>query len=229
MKSICTGGLFAVMMATYGGAASAQGPCQQQVQDLQRQVQMSQRADEQAKQRIQQMLTAAAQSPDQSCQAVLSQAQTQFAQAESQGAAAESRQAVGQQRREGAEQAAQLEREDRLSQQRTVDERERTGAAIAEQDRSNLDRAAARDLVGANVRTRDGDDVGEVSAIARSRATNEVFAIVDVGGFLGFGERRVPIPMAQTQVNAEGDLVTQMTRDELEAIGEYDEDQYITD
>src|SRR5690606_15905718 len=60
---------------------------------------------------------------------------------------------------------------------------------------SNLDATEATALVGNNVKTSDGEDVGEISAVARSRSDSERYAIADVGGFLGIGERRVAVPL----------------------------------
>src|SRR5690606_11275569 len=57
----------------------------------------------------------------------------------------------------------------------------------------------AQDIVGDNIVTADGDDIGEVSGVARSRSDSELHALIDVGGFLGIGERTVAMPMDRSE------------------------------
>lgn len=100
----------------------------------------------------------------------------------------------------------------------TEQQSQQTGGSITEDQASQL--------IGQSVHTRDGEDVGEISGVARSLADQQLHGLVDVGGFLGIGERTVSIPLDRAQVDQEGNLVTQMSRQEIEGMEEYDPTQY---
>ena len=85
---------------------------------------------------------------------------------------------------------------------------------------------SAADLVGQTVRTVDGEEVGEVSEVGVSPGDTRTHALVDVGGFLGIGERTVALPLDTLGVDSEGNVQTRMTREELENLPEADADQY---
>lgn len=84
----------------------------------------------------------------------------------------------------------------------------------------------ASELEGKNVLSSQGQEVGEISDIVRSRLDNELHAVVDVGGFLGIGARSVAIPVQQGQIGEDGNLQVPLSREELEQLPEYDESQY---
>src|SRR5690606_25796283 len=101
---------------------------------------------------------------------------------------------------------------------RTEQESQQTSGTITEDQ--------ASELIGQAVHTRDGEDVGEITGVARSLTDQQLYGLVDVGGFLGIGERTVSIPLDRAQVDQEGNLVTQMSRQEVEQMEEYDETQF---
>lgn len=85
----------------------------------------------------------------------------------------------------------------------------------------------AEELVGNNIVARDsGEDIGEITGLARSRSDGDLYALVDVGGFLGIGERTVALPVDRVEMDRDGDLMTQITREELEQMPEYDAQEY---
>jgi sporulation protein YlmC with PRC-barrel domain len=55
-------------------------------------------------------------------------------------------------------------------------------------------------LVGADIRNDKGDKIGKVDDIIVTPSGELSIAVVDVGGFLGIGSRRVAIPMRQLQI-----------------------------
>ena len=87
----------------------------------------------------------------------------------------------------------------------------------------------AAQLEGKNVLSSQGEDVGEISEIVRSKADNELHAVVDVGGFLGIGARSVAIPVQQGQIGEDGNLQVPLSREQLERLPEYDDRQYEND
>ncbi|KKL70830.1 hypothetical protein LCGC14_2101030, partial [marine sediment metagenome] len=80
----------------------------------------------------------------------------------------------------------------------------------------------AGDLIGLTVVEADGDTIGDVDYVIR---TDTGFAaVVGVGGFLGFGEHTVAVPLEEISMAAENDLkLSSWTKAELEAQPEVDE------
>lgn len=77
-----------------------------------------------------------------------------------------------------------------------------------------------RDLIGMNVISDTGDDVGEVDTFVI--LDGELQAVVGVGGFLGLGEHNVALSLADLTWDGER-LVIPFTKEELEAMPEWDE------
>lgn len=92
------------------------------------------------------------------------------------------------------------------------------GGAITEEQ--------APELVGRELTTSGGEDVGEISGVARSASDQQLYALVDVGGLLGIGERTIAVPLDGLQTDADGNVTTGMARDEIENQDEYDPTQY---
>lgn len=76
------------------------------------------------------------------------------------------------------------------------------------------------DWVGKDVVNAEGETIGEVEEVMGDRA------IVSVGGFLGIGAKQVELSADQIRASGSGEdltLTTNMTRDELESLPEYQE------
>lgn len=76
-------------------------------------------------------------------------------------------------------------------------------------------------LMGVRVYGQNGEDVGEISDIVLDADGKATQIIVDVGGFLGIGEKPVAIDMTQLQIMQEPDggamtARVQMTKEEIE-------------
>jgi hypothetical protein len=84
----------------------------------------------------------------------------------------------------------------------------------------------AQGLVGETIKSSSGEDIGEVDKIVRSRA-GEHFAVAQVGGFLGVGEETRAIPLASLELDGQRNLVSRMSREELERLPEFDEADYM--
>lgn len=70
-----------------------------------------------------------------------------------------------------------------------------------------------------------GDDIGEIDEIIR-RADGQLYATIDVGGFLGIGETEKVVPLSELRLNADGKPVLNMTQEQLEALPDFDEDEF---
>jgi hypothetical protein len=90
----------------------------------------------------------------------------------------------------------------------------------------------ADDVIGMRVVDAEGSRAGSVSDLLIG-ANNEIDrAVIDVGGFLGFGARSVAVDIDDLTVNQEEEeIVLNLTRDQLDAMPEWSEDheQGLTD
>ena len=90
----------------------------------------------------------------------------------------------------------------------------------------NADQVRATTMLGQEVFGPDNQSIGEISDLVLEKDGNTRAGIVDVGGFLGVGEKKVAIPFDQIQVTKEGDqprLTVAMTREELEQATAWEE------
>ena len=67
-----------------------------------------------------------------------------------------------------------------------------------------------------------GERIGEVDDILIGDDGSTMAASLDVGGFLGIGEKDVVLPLDSLRVSEDG-LVTNMSKEELESLPEYDD------
>lgn len=83
-------------------------------------------------------------------------------------------------------------------------------------------------LLGKKVVDKDGRKVGEIDDLVRDSKDQKVSAVIGVGGFLGIGEKKVAVPLAELQraTNAEDSYVISHTEDELKAMPKLADDQY---
>ena len=95
-------------------------------------------------------------------------------------------------------------------------------AGYAKDMPSNSAAIHAEKLVHANIRNDRGDKLGEVEGVLLDRNGRTQGVIVDVGGFLGVGERRVVLSWDDLRVADSGNKVTaRYTKDQLKTLPEY--------
>ena len=91
----------------------------------------------------------------------------------------------------------------------------------------------ADNVTGATVIGPDGEDIAAVDDILLNADGSIDAMIVDFGGFLGMGQKRVAVGMDNLEfaANESGDVIiySDFTREELEAQPEYNEETYATD
>jgi hypothetical protein len=80
-------------------------------------------------------------------------------------------------------------------------------------------------LLDTDVRTLEGDQVGEIEDVLFDDAGKIAYVVIAAGGFLGVGERNVAVPLESLQLarDAEGDVRFNMniTKQDLESAPEY--------
>lgn len=88
-----------------------------------------------------------------------------------------------------------------------------------------LDSYAETDLIGKRVLGPNDEDLGEISAVKLNADGKVEAAVVDVGGFLGIGEKRVALDQTQLMVEKTSDgevqFRTMATEDQLKAMADY--------
>ncbi|MFC4173449.1 PRC-barrel domain-containing protein, partial [Microvirga sp. GCM10011540] len=78
------------------------------------------------------------------------------------------------------------------------------------------------DLEDMDVYSLRGQQVGEVKRVVRRIGDNQGYIVLEHGGFLGLGEKEVPLPMSRISVVGNRLVVAGMTEEEIEAIRDWD-------
>jgi sporulation protein YlmC with PRC-barrel domain len=85
---------------------------------------------------------------------------------------------------------------------------------------------AASKLVGATVENANGDNIGEIHEVLLSSEGNAEALVVDVGGFLGMGEHTVVMKWTDLSIRTDTNdavvVATEMTKEQLQALPEYE-------
>ncbi|GAB2799658.1 hypothetical protein GCM10027040_28740 [Halomonas shantousis] len=102
-----------------------------------------------------------------------------------------------------------------------VESAEGAQVRITSAQQQALDAMLVTDVVGADIFTQEGDELGSVERIVVARDTNEPAFVVESGGVLGFGADRVVVPLNEVRLNADNQLVwaTGMTLDQMSQEG----------
>lgn len=84
-----------------------------------------------------------------------------------------------------------------------------------------------QELIGRDVVNAAGKDVGEIDDIVVNDQDQAVYAVVGVGGFLGFGGKDVAIPFDQLRLGAENViLMSEKGEDQLKEMPSYKKGQW---
>lgn len=109
------------------------------------------------------------------------------------------------------------------------------GAAMPREGYAAIEREAltADNLTGATVIGPNDEDIAEVGDILLDQSGQIEAMLIDFGGFLGLGQKRVAVGLDNIDFasNENGDIVvyTDFTREQLEAAPEYNEETYAAD
>jgi sporulation protein YlmC with PRC-barrel domain len=80
----------------------------------------------------------------------------------------------------------------------------------------------ASKLIGATVKNKAGDSIGEISDLVVSPGANVTTAVVAVGGVLGIGDKKIGVPYKSFSVAPDGKtLYLDMTADQLKSMPPY--------
>lgn len=98
------------------------------------------------------------------------------------------------------------------------DQRPHASQAAAEVGAPSVMGISTRAFVGASVHNADGERIGEVHDLFVGDDDRVTHAVIDVGGFLGLGEKRVLMPFEELKTDAAGEVVVSANRGQLEAL-----------
>jgi hypothetical protein len=92
-------------------------------------------------------------------------------------------------------------------------------------DSSPLAEIPASELLGQDVVNEEGDTVAEIVDMVKRGDSEEVFAVLSVGGFLGLGDKKVAMPLDRFDVGQDQQIVlTGLAEDEIENMPAYEDD-----
>lgn len=99
-----------------------------------------------------------------------------------------------------------------------------TGQTGAQQQ-SGLSDLSAEELRGQTIVTSDGEEIGQINEVGYSSTHQERVATVEVGGFLGVGQKQIAIPLSKIEKSVDDPetVQTSMTRQSIESEEEFDE------
>jgi sporulation protein YlmC with PRC-barrel domain len=81
----------------------------------------------------------------------------------------------------------------------------------------------ASSLIGATVKNKNGESIGEVEDLIVSGRNNVAAAVITVGGLLGIGEKRIGLPYRDIEISPDGrTLYISMTEEQLDALPAFD-------
>jgi Ca2+-binding EF-hand superfamily protein len=97
---------------------------------------------------------------------------------------------------------------------------------MQDQSGSQMMNMTAGEVAKLELKNDQGQEIGDIDKIVKSKTDGKLNAVVAVGGFLGLGEKKVAVPLDQLSYQ-QGELVAQgMTKDQLEQQQAYDDQQY---
>lgn len=96
-------------------------------------------------------------------------------------------------------------------------------------DERDLMSRTISDVEGMSVVNLEEEEIGDVDRVVEHNDSGELYAIVTLGGFWGFGGTDIALPISDMQLNEDDQLVMQTPygKDEIESsTEEYDEENY---
>lgn len=82
------------------------------------------------------------------------------------------------------------------------------------------------EIVGKSVVSQAGEEIGTIEEVVMDTNSQQQLAVIDVGGFLGIGEKSVAISFDQLELSDDGRVQSDLTRETLQSQPEYDPAQY---
>ena len=122
----------------------------------------------------------------------------------------------------------QMQAEDRMRENPQLAQQQQDPSFANPQDSAmdSLDTLGAEEIVGKAVVNQQGEEIGQIDDVVVDTSSEMQLAVIDVGGFLGVGEKSVAVSFDQLQLTDDGRVQSNLTRETLEAQPEYDPAQF---
>jgi hypothetical protein len=116
--------------------------------------------------------------------------------------------------------------EERLQQAQQRTDQDRSFATPQDSAVDELSTLGTDEIVGKTVVSQQGEEIGEIDEVIIDTSTDQQLAVIDVGGFLGIGEKSVAVSFDQLQLSDDGRVQSDLTRETLQSQPEYDPAQF---
>jgi hypothetical protein len=107
--------------------------------------------------------------------------------------------------------------------------RTQTSASAGGEAGTGLSEKSAAELSGKAVVTAEGEEIGAIQDVGYSERHQARVATVEVGGFVGAGEKLIAIPLAELSMGSDDAVTTSMTRESIENREAYDKSDLSAD
>jgi hypothetical protein len=85
----------------------------------------------------------------------------------------------------------------------------------------------ASDVIGTEVKNTEGDTVAEITDLVKQQGSDEIYAVLSVGGFLGIGDKEVLVRLDDLEVGQEGEVImANASEDQLRDMPQFEEEGY---
>jgi sporulation protein YlmC with PRC-barrel domain len=101
-------------------------------------------------------------------------------------------------------------------------EQDAYGTETGEQSAHDVTQMSADELEGMTVTTGEGEELGTIEQVGYSDTHQEKVATINVGGFLGVGEKMIAVPLSKLEMGSDDSIVTRMSREEIQSQPEFD-------
>jgi len=119
-----------------------------------------------------------------------------------------------------------MRQDEQLAQQRAEQQQDRSVAVPGDSAMDSLDTLGVEEIVGKEVVSQQGEEIGEIEDVVVDTSSQMKLAVIDVGGFLGIGEKSVAVSFDQLELSDDGRIRSDLTRETLESQPEYDPAQF---
>jgi hypothetical protein len=86
----------------------------------------------------------------------------------------------------------------------------------------SLETLGKDEIVGKTVVSQQGEEIGTIDEVVVDANSQQQLAVIDVGGFLGIGEKSVAIAFDQLELSDDARVTSDLTRETLQSQPEYD-------
>jgi sporulation protein YlmC with PRC-barrel domain len=111
----------------------------------------------------------------------------------------------------------------------TEDSASQSASAYGEEIGKDISEMSSEDLSGKTVISSTGEEIGDIDEVGYSSTHQERVAVIEVGGFLGVGEKRIAVPLSDLEAGTDDGIQTSLSRESIEAQEEFDEAGFTAD